>query len=106
MLFGRRRESAPAVQQTTRGRGVIEPERYVVAYENMLKGNKLSRRGKPIRQVAIVVDGTVRLITSGDAVDRATYEALIGAGVLPPPGRRMQDDGLPPESLPDPEARA
>ena len=55
---------------------------YVVAYEQMLKGNKLSRRGRPIRQVAIVVSGTVQLVTSGDMVDRKTYEALILAGVL------------------------
>lgn len=99
MLFGRRSESAPAVQQTGRGRGTIEPERYVVSYENMRKGNKLSRRGIPIRQVVVVVDGTVRLVTSGDAVDRATYAALIESGVLPPPGHHLQGDGLP-----DPEA--
>ena len=53
-----------------------------VEYDRMLKGNKLSRRGRPIRQVAVVVNGTVTLITSGDMVDRKTYEALVAAGAL------------------------
>ena len=36
----------------------------MVAYENMLKGNSCAA-GRPIRQVAIVVEGTVKQ-TSGD----------------------------------------
>jgi len=82
VFFGKRRRSA-AVQQPVRPPGSVPPEMFVVAYEQMLKGNKLLRRGRPIRQVAIVVQGTVKLITSGDAVDRKTYEALVLSGVLP-----------------------
>lgn len=104
MLFGKRRETAPA------GRGsaaypVVEPELYLVAYEHMLKGNKLVRRGKPIRQAAVVVEGTARLVTSGDRVDRRTYEALIIAGILAPSGHGpagSHDN----EPLPDPEGRS
>lgn len=81
MLFGKRRRSA-AVRQTGLSPVSGQPEMYVVAYEQMLKGNKLSRRGRPIRQVAVVVHGTVKLITSGDAVDRKTYEALILSGAI------------------------
>ena len=85
MLFGKRPNVSPSGKDGG-ARPAVEPELYVVAYESMLKGNKVLRKGKPIRQVAIVVEGTVRLITSGDRVDRRTIEALIGAGVLPPPG--------------------
>lgn len=82
MLFGKRRRHAatrPPGQTPVRA----QPEEFVVAYEQMLKGSTLTRRGRPIRQVAVVVQGTVRLITSGDTVDRKTYEALVLAGVLP-----------------------
>jgi hypothetical protein len=105
VLFGKRREGAPG------GAGApaypaVEPEMYVVSYESMLKGNKVLRRGKPIRQVAIVVEGTVKLVTSGDRVDRRTYDALIGAGVLPPANLGRRDDHARPEALPDPEGHA
>lgn len=105
MLFGKRREGAPG---GARGPAypAVEPEMYVVSYENMLKGNKVMRRGKPIRQVAIVVEGTVKLITSGDRVDRRTYDALIGAGVLPPANLPRKEEGFRPDALPDPEGHA
>ena len=101
MLFGKRRETVSSGPHGT-AYPAVEPELYVVAYENMLKGNKLSRRGKPIRQVAVVVEGTVRLVTSGDKVDRRTYEALIGAGVLPPQGQGRSGEAPKPDALPEP----
>jgi hypothetical protein len=82
VLFGKRRRPAAARQPAKRATPAPS-ETYVVAYDQMLKGNKLSRRGRPIRQVAVVVNGTVTLVTSGDTVDRKTYEALVLAGVLP-----------------------
>lgn len=90
MFFGKRRganiprPNAPAYTPP-------EPEQYAVAYENMLKGSKLTRRGKPIRQVAVVVSGTVKLVTSGDTVDRRTYDALIDAGVVAPARENVPD---------------
>lgn len=101
MLFGKRRASAPSGESGT-AYSSVEPELYVVAYENMLKGNKLTRRGRPIRQVAIVVEGTVKLVTSGDRVDRRTYDALIESGVLPPRHREPEAAPAPVEALPDP----
>ncbi len=105
MLFGKKRDSV------TGGRGgavypSVEPELYVVAYENMQKGNKLVRRGKPIRQAAVVVDGTVKLITSGDKVERRTYDALIAAGILSVPGLVAEKEDLESEALPDPEGNS
>lgn len=99
MLFGKRR-SVPPTGKEGGARPAVEQELYVVAYESMQKGNKLFRKGKPIRQVAVVVEGTARLVTSGDRVDRRTFEALIGAGVLPPPGAPRPNDPQPPRTLP------
>ncbi len=81
VLFGKRRQS-PAARPSGSAPGGAAADTYVVAYERMLKGNQLLRRGRPIRQVAIVVHGTAKLVTSGDMVDRKTYEALVLAGVL------------------------
>ena len=105
MLFGKRRASGA---QGTGGAVYppVEPELYVVGYENMMKGNKLTRRGKPIRQVAVVVDGTVKLVTSGDKVDRRTYDALIGAGIIAPAGHGLLAETPDPEVLPDAEGQA
>jgi len=69
----------------------------------MMKGNKLVRRGKPIRQAAVVVEGTVRLVTSGDKVNRRTYDALIAAGILVAPGLSVPNGDTDAEPLPDPE---
>ncbi len=102
MLFGKRRDLPPSGKEGG-ARPAVEPELYVVAYESMLKGNKVLRKGKPIRQVAIVVEGTVRLVTSGDRVDRRTFDALIGAGVLPPPGGPRPGDSPSARTYPVPE---
>lgn len=99
MFFGKRR-SVPPTGKDSGARPAVEPELYVVAYESMLKGNKLFRKGKPIRQVAVVVEGTARLVTSGDRVDRRTFDALIGAGVLPPPGAPRPIDAANARKLP------
>lgn len=105
MIFGKR-SNPPVTGKEGGPRHAIEPELYVVGYDSMLKGNKVLRKGKPIRQVAIVVDGTVRLVTSGDRVDRRTYDALIGAGVLPPPAGAREQEPAPLRSLPDLEEEA
>ena len=99
MLFGKRQNVSPAGKEAG-VRPAVEPELYLVAYDSMQKGNKLLRKGKPIRQVAIVVDGTAKLVTSGDRVDRRTIEALIGAGVLPPPNTPRPNDAQSPRILP------
>jgi hypothetical protein len=50
----------------------------------MLKGTVSERDGVPIRQFGVYVDGVIRLVTSGDMVDRETYDALIAAGAIGP----------------------
>lgn len=55
-----------------------------IEFEMMKKGSILHRRGKPIRQCGVTVSGSTRLVTSGDVVDRKTYDALVAAGVIAP----------------------
>ncbi len=50
----------------------------------MRKGSVTMRHGKEVRQYGLSFKGMVRLVTSGDVVDRETYEALLAAGVVDP----------------------
>jgi hypothetical protein len=69
------------------------PEMFRIDYDMMLKGSIATRRGKPIRQYGVTVDGATRLITSGDLVDRKTYDALVAAGVVRAlPGKPAERD--------------
>jgi len=43
----------------------------------LLKGNFYNRPGGRVRQCAVTVDGATRLVTSGEWVDKSTYDALI-----------------------------
>ena len=55
-----------------------------VPFDRMLKGTVSERDGIPIRQFGVYVDGVVRLVTSGEMVDRETYDALVAAGAVDP----------------------
>ncbi len=69
---------------------------YRIEYDMMLKGSISSRKGVPVRQFGVYVDGVVRLVTSGDCVDRETYEALLAVAAIkgdPPETRNATDPG-------------
>ena len=66
------------------GDALEDAELIRIDFEMMKKGSILQRRGKPIRQCGVTVSGSTRLVTSGDSVDRKTYEALVAAGVITP----------------------
>ncbi len=55
---------------------------YLIDYEMMLKGSVYKRMHSTVRQMGVTVDGKTCLVTSGDRVDRPTYEALLDAGAL------------------------
>ena len=59
-----------------------KPAFYRIEFDMMKKGAVLQRRGKPIRQFAVTVNMTTRVVTSGDVVDRDTFEALVAAGAV------------------------
>jgi hypothetical protein len=65
-------------------RYAIFKKQFTVPFERMLKGTVSERDGVPIRQFGVYVDGVVRLVTSGEMVDRETYDAMIAAGALEP----------------------
>lgn len=65
-------------------RYAIFKKQFTVPFERMLKGTVADRDGVPIRQFGVYVDGVIRLVTSGEMVDRETYDALIAAGAIEP----------------------
>lgn len=57
---------------------------YRIEFDMLKKGSVLRRRGKPIKQFAVTVHTSTRVVTSGDVVDRDTYDALVAAGAVDP----------------------
>lgn len=58
-----------------------------ITFEMMKKGHIIKRGRETCRQIGVTVDGSTRLVTSGDTVDRDTYEALLRAGIVTASGR-------------------
>ena len=80
--------------------GGQKPAFYRIEFDMMKKGAVVQRRGRPIRQFAVTVNMTTRVVTSGDVVDRETFEALVAAGAVerapepsPGPDERAPEDG-------------
>lgn len=89
MLFGRNK----GARRPPHLRGEAdagEREFYTIDYDMMVKGSVYKRRNGLVRQFGVTVNGSTRLVTSGDTVDRATYRALVQAGAL-----RTRDDDRP-----------
>ena len=61
-----------------------QPEFFHIGFEMMVKGSIIERRSGPVRQFGVTVNGSTRLVTSGDTVDRRTYDALLVAGAIRP----------------------
>jgi hypothetical protein len=71
---------------------------HLIEFDDLVKGTLVTRRGKDIRQFNVYVNGSIRLVTSGDTVDQATYDALIKAGAVvsasvPPVETEEPEDG-------------
>lgn len=79
----RQRQRGEAIRAVARQETI--PSAFIqIAFEMMLKGNISTRKGERIRQFCVIVDGSPRIVTSGDVVDRKTYEALVAAGAVGP----------------------
>lgn len=75
-------------------------ETFLIEREMMLKGTDVPRGNKIVRQFAVMVNGAVHVVTSGDRVNRAVYEALLEAGaVIPIPGVDIKPRSLTSGSL-------
>jgi len=70
-------------------------EFYHIEFDMMVKGRVIHRRSGPVRQFGVTVDGSTRLVTSGETVDRQTYKALLAAGALRPNLPQPEDEGIP-----------
>ncbi len=102
MIFRKRRRrggAPPHVEADSPGPSPCA-EFYPIEFDMMVKGAVIKRRGGVICQFAVTVGGSTRLVTSGDTVDRETYEALLAAGAIlaaSPPVRKekrpAQHDG-------------
>lgn len=86
MLFRRsfNRRQFEDCDPTAPPRYAILKKHIEVPFDRMLKGTISERDGAPIRQFGVYVDGVVRLVTSGELVDRETYDALVAAGAVDP----------------------
>lgn len=86
MLFRKRsKRSIPPPYRKNESEAGPNSGLYPIDYEMMLKGAITQRKGVSVRQIGVYVSGAVRLVTSGDRVDRETYEALLADGVIRPP---------------------
>jgi hypothetical protein len=94
LLFRKHQKGASASSDNSGEAGdhAPQPELFRIDFDMMLKGSINTRRGKPIRQYGVTVNGATRLVTSGDLVDRQAYEALVAAGVVRPMTRSNPDD--------------
>ncbi len=104
MLFGKHRKRASAPGQapndpkrsrSRRAQDAQGPPPGVVRidFNMMRKGYIIKRGARQVRQIGVTVHGSTRLVTSGDLVDQATYQALVCAGIVEPP----QDAEVTPE---------
>lgn len=57
-------------------------ETYAIDFNMMLKGSVYKRRNGNVRQFGVTVNGSTRLVTSGERVNRETYDALLEAGAI------------------------
>ena len=82
MLFGRHNKGGRRPPNLRNDGETSERDFYTIDFDMMVKGSVYKRRNGLVRQFGVTVNGSTRLVTSGDTVDRATYRALVQAGAL------------------------
>lgn len=71
---------------------------YLITFEMMLKGHVAQRGRQRVRQVGVSVGGTTHIVTSGDVVDQATYDALLAVQAIAPDKQPPAQEAPPEES--------
>ena len=87
MFFGKKKRKGRIGAGGKHGAAYPNPdsqELFLIEIDMMLKGSTFKRPQGTVRQCAVTVDGATRLVTSGDRVDRETYDALILAQAIQP----------------------
>lgn len=84
MLFGRHKRGRVYGRPNEAGASdpASEQQLYHIAFDMMVKGTTHKRRSGTIRQYGVTVNGSTKLVTTGEFVDRETYQALIAAGAI------------------------
>ncbi|MEX2016158.1 MAG: hypothetical protein WD873_05925 [Candidatus Hydrogenedentales bacterium] len=90
-MFGR--WSKAGHDTVVRPGSVTTGDQFHISYEMMVKGFVYKRRTGLVRQFGVTVNGATRLVTSGDVVDRPTYDALVAAGVIRPKNAGSNPNG-------------
>ncbi len=87
MLFRKRRMPAALFSKDQMSQDGVMPEWEIITvdFDMMTKGAILQRRGRKIRQFAVMVNGNVRVVTSGETVDRETFMAMVAADAVRAP---------------------
>jgi hypothetical protein len=86
LLFHKRDKNLGAALNGRRdaATSAAHPSVYRIDFDMMLKGAVIKRGKRTIRQYGVTVNGSTRLVNSGDVVDRETYEALLAVGAIRP----------------------
>jgi hypothetical protein len=89
-----RKQSAQGASGRPRAGGA---DGFLITEDMLIRGTVSMRRGKPIRQIGVTVNGSTVLVTTGDTVSLDTFEALVAVGAVagsrPPSGPK----GAPPQ---------
>jgi hypothetical protein len=93
MLFRKRKKSGgpPPARRKAYGPAASRQERFEITFDMMEKGHIVKRRHDTIRQYTVMAGTRIHTVTSGDRVDRATLDALIGAGVVKAPQDTLEE---------------
>ncbi len=87
-------------EEIKKSQSTSESETFLIEREMMLKGTDVPRGNKIIRQFAVMVNGSVYIVTSGERVNRDVYEALLEVGaIIPIPGVDIKPRNSSPGSL-------
>ncbi len=82
--------AARGTEAAVGGRRVVR-----IDFDMMLKGSVYNRPSGKVKQYGVTVDGATKVITSGDFVDRDTYDALIKANAIRPMSEAPTPDAPP-----------
>lgn len=85
MLFRKRKEQG-AVKESPNAADPEDPAERLMRldFTMMLRGNIIERPEGKVRQIGVTVDGSTKVVTSGDLIDLKTYKALIQVGAIQP----------------------
>ncbi len=86
MLFRKRKtQDTKEPQPSEKDKPAPPPEKLMrLDFERMLRGNVIERPEGKVRQIGVTVDGSTKVVTSGDMIDRETFDALVRAGAIQP----------------------